>query len=127
MGSEMCIRDRAYLLLAMPEPSTTSGRNLRHEAQVLIEQVAVQQAESSASRMRSIVPKAEGTAHQGREASVHTPLGGKGKAAAADDARAPSVHDCIKRTPAKEHLHDMRGHADDGNACNIINGRKYTP
>ena len=32
----------AYLLLAMPEPSTTSGRNLRHEAQVLIEQAAVQ-------------------------------------------------------------------------------------
>ena len=27
----------AYLLQAMPEPSTTLGRNLRHEAQVLIE------------------------------------------------------------------------------------------
>ena len=34
----------AYLLQAMPEPSTTLGRNLRYEAQVLIEQVAVQQA-----------------------------------------------------------------------------------
>ena len=32
----------AYLLQAMPEPSTTSGRNLRREAQALIEQAAVQ-------------------------------------------------------------------------------------
>ena len=31
----------AYLLQAMPEPSTPSGRNLRREAQELIEQVAV--------------------------------------------------------------------------------------
>ena len=31
----------AYLLQAMPEPSTTSGRNLRREAQALIEQAAV--------------------------------------------------------------------------------------
>ena len=31
----------AYLLQAMPEPSTTKGRNLRNEAQVLIEQAAV--------------------------------------------------------------------------------------
>jgi len=34
----------AYLLQAMPEPSTTLGRNLRREAQALIEQAAVQQA-----------------------------------------------------------------------------------
>ena len=32
----------AYLLQAMPESSTTSGRNLRYEAHVLIEQAAVQ-------------------------------------------------------------------------------------
>ena len=44
-----------------------------------------------------------------------------------DDARAPSVHDRVKRTPAKEHLHDTRRRADDGDARNIINGRKYTP
>ena len=93
----------------MPEPSTTSCRNLCHEAQVLIEQAAVQQAESSASLMRSIVPKTRGAAHQGREASVHTSLGGKGKAAVADNARTPSVHDRIKRTPTKERLHDTRG------------------
>ena len=58
----------AYLLQAMPEPSTTSGRNLCHKAQVLIEQAAVQQAESSGSRMRSTVPKVRGTAHLGCEA-----------------------------------------------------------
>jgi hypothetical protein len=111
----------------MPEPSTTEGHNLRNEAKVLIEQAAVQQAESSASRMRSAVPKAGGAAHQGREASVHPPPEGKGKAAAVDDARAPSVHDRIKRTPAKERLHDTCGHADNGDARNIINGRMYTP
>jgi hypothetical protein len=47
----------AYLLQAMPEPSTPSGHNLRREAQELIEQAAVQQAESSASRMRSRAPE----------------------------------------------------------------------
>ena len=68
----------AYLLQAMPESSTTSGRNLRHEAQALIEQAAVQQAESSASRMRSVVPKQPGgTARQNHEASVHTPPEGR--------------------------------------------------
>ena len=105
----------------------TSGRNQHHEAQVLIEQAAVQQAESFASCMRSTVPKARGVAHQGREASVHSPPGAKGKTAAADGAKAPSVHDRIRRTPARERLHDTRGHAGDGDARNIINGRKYTP
>jgi len=47
----------AYLVQTMPESSTISGRNLRREAQALIEQAAVQQAESSTSRMRSIVSK----------------------------------------------------------------------
>jgi len=118
----------AYLLQAMPEPSTPSGCNLRREAQVLIEQAAVQQAESSASRMRSKCPEQPGgTARQDREASVHTPPGGKGKATAAHDAKAPSVHDCIRKAPVKERLHDTRGHAGDGDARYIIDGRKYTP
>src|SRR6185503_4794361 len=55
----------AYLLQEMPDPSTTSGRNLRREAQVLIEQAVMQQAESSAYRMHSTAPKPGGTAHQG--------------------------------------------------------------
>ena len=106
----------AYLLQAMPEPSTTEGRNLRNEAKVLIEQAAVQQAESSASCMRSAVLKAGGAAHQGHEASVHTPPGGKGKAAAVDDVRAPSVHDRIKKPPVRERLYDARGRAEIGRA-----------
>ena len=85
----------------------------------------MQQAESSASRMRSTVPKPGGTAHQGHEASVHTLPGGRGKTAVADGAKAPSVHDRIGKTPARERLHDAR--RQDGDARNIINGRKYTP
>jgi hypothetical protein len=42
----------ATLLLAMPAPSTPEARNLHREAQALIEQAAVQQAESSVSRIR---------------------------------------------------------------------------
>jgi hypothetical protein len=42
----------ATLLRAMPAPSSPEAWNLHHEAQALIEQAAVQQAESSASRIR---------------------------------------------------------------------------
>ena len=77
--------------------------------------------------MRSIVPKTGGAAHQAREATTHSPPEGKGKAATVDRAKAPSVHDRIGRTPARELLHDTRGHAGDGDARNIINNRKYTP
>jgi hypothetical protein len=42
----------ATLLRAMPAPSTPEAQNLHREAQGLIEQAAVQQAESSASRIR---------------------------------------------------------------------------
>jgi hypothetical protein len=42
----------ATLLRAMPAPSTPEARNLHREVQVLIEQAVIQQAESSASRIR---------------------------------------------------------------------------
>jgi hypothetical protein len=42
----------ARLRRAMPAPSTPEARNLHREAEALIEQAAVQQAESSASRIR---------------------------------------------------------------------------
>jgi hypothetical protein len=42
----------ATLLRAMPAPSTPEARNLHREAQALIEQAVVQQAESSTSRIR---------------------------------------------------------------------------
>ena len=112
----------------MPEPSMPSGRNLRREAQELIEQAAVQQAESSASCMRSKAPeRADGTAHQDREVSVHTPPAGKGKAAVAPGAKTPSVHERIGRVPVRERIRDMRGHVGDGDAHCIIDGRRYTP
>jgi hypothetical protein len=44
----------ATLLRAMPALSSLEARNLHREAQALIEQAAVQQAESSASRMRQL-------------------------------------------------------------------------
>ena len=51
------------LIRAMPDPSTPEGRNLRKEAQALLEDAAVQQAESSASRMRSVaLARADGAA-----------------------------------------------------------------
>jgi hypothetical protein len=42
----------ATLLRAMPAPSTPEARNLHREAQALIEQATVQQAESSTSCIR---------------------------------------------------------------------------
>jgi hypothetical protein len=42
----------ATLLRAMPAPSTPEARNLHREVQALVEQAAVQQAESSVSRIR---------------------------------------------------------------------------
>jgi hypothetical protein len=42
----------ATLLRAMPAPSTPEARDLHREVRTLIEQAAVQQAESSASRIR---------------------------------------------------------------------------
>jgi hypothetical protein len=41
----------ATLLRALPALSSPEARNLHHEAQALVEQAVVQQAESSASRM----------------------------------------------------------------------------
>jgi len=58
---------------------------------------------------------------------VHAPQAEKGKAAVAPGAKAPSVHDRIGSPPARERLHDTRGHAEDGNARYIVGGRKYTP
>jgi len=71
--------------------------------------------------------KAGGTAQQDHEASVHTPPGGRGKAVTTDGAKAPSVDDLIKKPSAKERIQDTRGRAEDGDARNIINGKKYNP
>jgi len=104
----------ALLIRAMPEPSTPEGRNLRKEAQALLEDAMVQQDKSSASRMRSVAStRAGGAAQEDHEASVHTPPAG--------GARAPTVHDRVKLTPVKKRLQDAWGDARDGDARNILN------
>jgi hypothetical protein len=79
----------ATMIQAMPEPSTPEGRNLRREAQNLMEQVAMQQAESSASRMRHPSAVKTGGDEHGPQASVHTPH------------RAPTVNEGNQRTPPR--------------------------
>jgi hypothetical protein len=81
----------------MPAPSTPEARNLHREAQALIEQAAVQQAESSASRIRQ-------------------------QGSARDDSNF--MHTGPGCTPAKERLLDTRGQAQDGDARNVINARR---
>jgi hypothetical protein len=98
----------ATLLRAMPTLSTPEARNLHREAQALIEQAAVQQAESSASRIRQHGSARDDGGAQGPEPSVHA--GG-----AAECLANPG------RTPAKERLLDTRGQARDGDARNVIN------
>jgi hypothetical protein len=82
----------------MPAPSTPEARNLYREAQALIEQAAVQQAESSVSRIRQQGSARDNGGEQGPERSVHA--GG-----AAERPANPG------RTPAKERLLDTREQA----------------
>jgi hypothetical protein len=93
----------ATLLRAMPAPSTPEARNLHREAQVLIEQAAIQQDKSSASRIRQQGSARDDEGAQGPEPSVHT-------SGAAERPANPG------RTPAKERLLDTRGQAQDGDA-----------
>jgi hypothetical protein len=86
----------AMLLRAMPAPSTLEARNLHCKAQAPIEQAAVQQAESSASRMRQPGSARDDGNAQGQEASVH----------ADDAARQPANQG---RTPVREWILDTRG------------------
>jgi hypothetical protein len=55
----------------MPAPSTPEARNLHHEAQALIMQAAVQEAESSAFRIRQQGSTQDDGGAQGPEPSVH--------------------------------------------------------
>jgi hypothetical protein len=101
----------ATLLRAMPTPSTPEARNLHREAQALIEQAAVQQAETSASRIRQQGDARGDGGAQGAEPSVH----------AGGATERPAN---LGRTPAKERLLDTRGQARDGDARNVINARR---
>jgi hypothetical protein len=101
----------ATLLRVMPAPSSPEARNLHREAQALIEQAAVQQAESSASRMRHSGSARDDDIAQGREASVH-----------ADGAAGQPANQ--GRTPVRERILDTRGQAQDRDTCNVINARR---
>jgi hypothetical protein len=101
----------ATLLRAMPAPSTPEARNLHREAQALIEQAAVQQAESSAFRIRQQGSARDDGGAQGPEASVHA--GG-----AVERPANPG------RTSVRERILDTRGQAQDGDARNVINARR---
>jgi hypothetical protein len=101
----------ATLLRAMPAPSTPEARNLHREAQALIEQAAVQQAESSASCIRQQGDARDDGGAQGPEPSVHA-------------GRATKHPANPGRTPARERLLDTRGQARDGDARNVINARR---
>jgi hypothetical protein len=96
----------ATLLRAMPAPSTPEARNLHREVQALIEQAAVQQAESSASRIRQQGDAQGDGVAQGGEPSVHA--GG-----VAERPANPG------RTPAKERRHPQRHQrsADEQSGC----------
>jgi hypothetical protein len=102
----------ATLLRAMPAPSTPEARDLHREVQTLIEQTAVQQAESSASRIRQQGDARDDDAAPGGEPSVH----------AGGPAGQPADQG---RTPAKERLLDAR-RALDGDARNVINARRMS-
>jgi hypothetical protein len=95
----------------MPAPSTPEARNLHREAQALIEQAAVQQAKSSASYIRQQGSAQDDGGVQGPEPSVH--------AGAAAERPANPGH-----TPVRERILDTRGQAQDGDARNVINGRR---
>jgi hypothetical protein len=99
------------LLRAMPAPSTLDARNLHCEAQALIEQAVVQQAESSASRIRQQGSARNDGSAQGQEASVHV-----------DGVAGQPANQ--GRTSVRERILDTRGQAQDGDVRNVINARR---
>jgi hypothetical protein len=101
----------ATLLRVMPAPSTPEARNLQREAQALIEQAAVQQAESSASRIRQQGSARDDGGAQGPEASVH----------ASGAVGQPTNQG---RTLVRERILDTCGQAQDSDARNVINARQ---
>jgi hypothetical protein len=91
--------------------ATPKAWNLHREAQALIEQAAVQQAESSASRIRQQGDARDDGGAQGPKPSVHA-------------GRATEHPANPGRTPAKERLLDTRGQARDVDARNVLNAQR---
>jgi hypothetical protein len=90
-ASQKLVTD-ATMLQALPTLSSPEARNLHHEAQTLIEQAAVQQAESSASRMRQLGSVRDEGNTQCREASAH------------EDGEAGQPANLVERRPGSESL-----------------------
>jgi hypothetical protein len=101
----------ATLLRAMPAPSTPEARNLHREAQALIEQAVIQQAESSASLIRHQGSVRDDGGAPGREASVQV-----------DGAAGRPANQ--GRTLVRERILDTRRQAQDCDARNVINTRR---
>jgi hypothetical protein len=95
----------------MPEPSTPEARNLHCEAQALIKQAAVEQVESSASRIRHQPSAWDDGGAQGQEASVH--------AGGATGQQANQG-----RTPVRKRILGARRQVKDRDARNVINARR---
>jgi hypothetical protein len=86
----------------MPEPSTTEGRRIQGELKNLLEDAAVQRAESSASQRQGYPPEHRAaTSRFMREASVHT--GRTRDISPAAPGRLGNEH----------HRHNRRAHLDE--------------
>jgi hypothetical protein len=91
----------AILLRAIPEPSTTEGRRIQGELKNLLEDAAVQRAESSASRRQGYPPEHRAaTSRFMREASIHT-------------RRTRNTTPAAPRRLGNEHHRDRRAHIDE--------------
>jgi hypothetical protein len=99
------------LLRPMREASTPEARNLHREVQALSEQEAVQQAKSSASRIRHQSSAWDDGDTQDQEASIH----------AGGTAGWPANQG---RMPVRERILDTRGQAQDCDARDVINFRR---
>jgi hypothetical protein len=95
----------AILLQAMPEPSTTEGQRIQGELKNLLEDAAVQRAESSASRRQECPPEHRAATFRFmREASVHT--GRTRDATSAAPGRLGNEHHhCDRRARLNEKVH----------------------
>jgi hypothetical protein len=84
-GAGQNLAAAVMLLRMMPEPSTTEGQRIQGELKGLLEDAAVRQAESSASRRRGDPSEHRATpSRRVREASVHTEHARDGTPAAPD-------------------------------------------
>jgi hypothetical protein len=92
----------AIILRAMPEPSTTEGRRIQEELKNLLEDAAVQWAESSASRSQGYPPEHRAaTSRFMREASVHT------------GRTRDTTPAALGRLGHEHHRRDRRAHLDE--------------